>query len=522
MLVSEEGRVMALGETEEVLAQIEEDVEVVSLDGKYAYPGFHDSHVHLITGGFALHSIDLSHVGSREEFVERVKEGVARVGKGEWVIGFGWDEHDWGGEWPSAGWLEDVTPDHPILLLRHDMHAGLANYQALREAQVTEESKDPPSGRLGREPDTGVLNGLLYEYALALVASHIPTPSVEARELALDRAARYLLAQGVTCVHDMGRIALGPWEQSNPAWNDFRELYLPLADSGRLPLRVHAYLPLGTWKDLADFVRSKGFQHPGGFLSWGGLKEFYDGSLGSRTALMQEAYDDRPEESGEQLIARDRLEALFAASSSQGLSVAVHAIGDRANLEVSSVFAGGGSSSSAGTGSRPQHRVEHVQHLGGEGVARTLARSGAIASIQPLHMESDVPLLEARLGSRRSGAAHSFAYRTLLRHGVRLALGSDWPVVRSDPISAIVASVFRNTTGTTWVPEESLSVSEALLASTRDAAVAATRGHDLGVLQVGRWADLVVLSSDLLAMASGGARPLVLHTYVSGRCVHGC
>lgn len=522
MLVSEEGKIMVLGETEEILARVEEDVKVVSLDGKYVYPGFHDSHVHLITGGLSLFSIDLQHVQSREELVRRVKEGVKQVEKGGWVMGFGWDEHDWGGEWPTADWLEHVAPDHPVLLLRYDMHAGLANFRALREANLTEKTVDPPSGRIGRELSTGKLNGLLYEYALVSVTSQIPKPSVQAREVALERAAEYLLARGVTCVHDMGRIALGPPGQSSPAWDDFRELYFPLADAGRLPLRVHAFMPLSSWKDLADFVHVAGFQHPRGFLSWGGLKEFYDGSLGSRTALMQEPYNDKLGEVGEQLIAKDRLASLFAASSSAGLSVAVHAIGDRANLDVSAVFAESMGSKSEGTGSGPQHRVEHAQHLGGEGTARTLASSGAVASIQPLHMEADVPLLVARLGSKRAGPAHSFAYRTLLREGVRLAMGSDWPVVRSDPISAIVASVFRNTSGEAWVPEESLTVSEALLASTRDAALAANRGHDLGVLEVGRWADLAVLSSDLLALASGGSRPHVLHTYISGRCVYGC
>jgi predicted amidohydrolase YtcJ len=272
--------------------------------------------------------------------------------------------------------------------------------------------------------------------AASTCADRIPPLSAAERRAALRAAARHALSRGVTMVHCMGRVAFMEGEEA--AWQDLEQVLLPAADGGALPLRVYALVPLPTWRRMAERVRQLGAAHPGGMLFWGGVKEFADGSLGARTALLHQPYADAPGSAGSRSITVQRLRELAAGAAAAGLQVAVHAIGDRAVDDVLSIYAelaanrssGGG----GGDGRERQHRIEHAQHISGPGVARRMAAARVAATPNPLHLLADRLLLEARLGLERAGAGRTYAFRTLLEAGVLAAFGSDWPVVPLDAL----------------------------------------------------------------------------------------
>jgi hypothetical protein len=289
---------------------------------------------------------------------------------------------------------------------------------------------------------------------------------------------------------------------------------------------------------LAERVRHLGTAHRGGRLSWGGVKEFADGSLGSRTALMHSPYADDPSNSGTRVADLALLAERAALADAAGLQLAVHAIGDRAVDDVLGVLEGlppldaraAAAAAAAGQGQRPRrHRVEHAQHLSGPGAAARMAAVGAVATPNPLHLAADAVGMGARRGAERAGAGRSYAFRTLLAAGVRLAFATDWPVVALDPLGALRAAVTRRgddggaAEAAVWGPEEAVTAEEALAAQTLGAAYAGRQERQLGSISLGKHADFVVLSADPLAAAGGGgARPEVLQTYVAGVCEYGC
>ncbi|EFJ44615.1 hypothetical protein VOLCADRAFT_94988 [Volvox carteri f. nagariensis] len=332
-------------------------------------PGFVDAHVHLLPAGLSLSRVDLRGTPSPAALQRRLGEVAGRLGRGEWLLGGQWDEGEWGGEMPRTEWLDHVCGDHPAYLTRHDLHMALVNTAALQLAGIGPHTPDPEGGLIDRDPATGRPTGLLRERAMALVESLLPAPSPAERRTALAAASRLALSRGVTCVGDMGRYLVG--EEGAP-WRDLEEVYLPAADAGNLPVRVSAFMPLRSWRRLSSWVAVHGRAHPGGRLFWGGLKEFADGSLGSRTALMWKPYSDvgrggspgkqsfngeQAEEEaaadgglqtgpsppaapvyGQRVVGLGELGELTTAAVRAGLQVAVHAIGDRAVDEVALTY----------------------------------------------------------------------------------------------------------------------------------------------------------------------------------------
>jgi predicted amidohydrolase YtcJ len=450
--------------------------------------GFHDSHVHLLNGGLGLARVNLKDARNEAEFGRRLKEFDAKLPKGRWMLGGLWD-HDrtFDGKLPDAALLDRYAPDRPVFLRRYDGHMALANTRALKEAGITAKVADPPGGVIYRKPGTKEPTGLLRDNAMALVARLIPEPGSDEIAEAIRASLALARSVGVTSVVDM--------DGSGPATRQrlFR-LYQRLARTGQLSLRIDLRWPLASWKSLADLGVEASFGSE--WLRIGGLKGFVDGSLGSSTARMYSSYLNEPGSTGVYVTPLDALHRSVEAADRAGLNVAVHAIGDRANAELLDVFA----AVIKKNGVRDRRfRVEHAQHLRPQEYRR-FKELGVIPSMQPYHAIDDGRWAEGRIGKER--CASSYAFRSLLDAGAVLAFGSDWSVAPLDPLTGIDAAVNRRTLDGKhpkgWFAEQEISVAEALTAYTAGSAFAAGRDRELGTIEPGKLADVVVLSRDIL------------------------
>lgn len=441
-----------------------------------------DSHTHFLAGGFELAGVQLRDAGTPAEFARRIGE-YARRRPGEWVLGGTWDHQLWGGELPRRDWIDSLTPGSPVFVSRLDGHMGLANSRALELAGVTAETGDPPGGTIVRYAD-GRPTGILKDAAQALVERVIPPSSGAARDRALRAAVDHALARGVTFVADMG------------SW-DGLATYRRAHARGELPLRVYSVVPLASWRRLAQLVAKEGSgDHR---LFWGGAKAFMDGSLGSSTAWFYQPYQDAPETRGLVVTDTTELWRSIVSADSAGLHVIVHAIGDRANDWLLDTFRDARSLN----GPRDRRfRIEHAQHLTRDAIRR-FAEQDVIASMQPYHAIDDGRWAEKRIGPERTKT--TYAFRDLLDAGARLAFGSDWTVAPIDPLHGIYAAVTRRTIDGTnpggWVPEQKITVEEAITAYTANNAYANFLDDVLGTLEPGKYADLVVLSEDIFTIA---------------------
>jgi predicted amidohydrolase YtcJ len=373
-----------------------------------------------------------------------------------------------------------VTPDNPVFVYRLDGHMGLANSAALRLAGISRGTRDIPGGVLVRDPD-GTPTGILKDGAMAPVERVIPDPTPAQRDAALDRAMRHAAERGVTATSHV-----------SVPWLDL-EAYRRAERVGRLTTRVALYFPLATWHRVADTIASAG---RGDDRLWiGGVKGYMDGSLGSGTALFDAPYADDPKTTGVLRTPEDSLRAWIGAADSAGLQVAVHAIGELANRLLLDIY----DSVARAHGPRDRRfRVEHAQHLRPEDVGR-FGRGGIIASMQPAHLIDDGNWAGKRLGPAR--VPHSYVFRSLLDSRATLAFGSDWSVAPMDPIIGIYAAVTRRSADGKhpggWIPEQKISVEEALRAYTSGGAYAAFAEGRRGRLAAGYLADLALLDRDL-------------------------
>jgi predicted amidohydrolase YtcJ len=447
-------------------------------------PGFMDGHAHFLSGGFQLASVDLRDASSPAEFIARLKAYAAKLRPGEWITGGDWDHERWpGSPLPDRRWIDSVTPNNPVFVNRLDGHMALANSAALRLARIARGTRDIPGGTIVRRAG-GDPTGVLKDEAQAPVLAVIPTPSVGQSDAALKRAMIWAASKGVTAVADV-----------SVPWYEVAALKRAHA-AGTLTTRVAVYVPLGDWRRMADTVRADGVGDQ--WLRVAGVKGYVDGSLGSTTALFYQPYHDAPETSGLLVTPEDSLRAWIAGADSAGLQVAVHAIGERANGLLLDIY------DSVGKAHGPRDRrfrVEHAQHLRRQDIGR-LARGGVIASMQPYHAIDDGRWAEKRIGPERIKT--TYAFRSLLDNGARLAFGSDWTVAPIDPLLGIYAAVTRRTLDgkhpNGWVPEEKITVEEALRAYTASNAWGVYAERSRGKLAPGYQADLVLLDQDLTAI----------------------
>lgn len=473
-----DGKVLAFGSNDEIESLAGPETERIDLAGRRVVPGFIDSHTHFIAGGFDLAGVQLRDAATPEEFARRIGAFAAEY-PDTWVTGGQWDHELWGGELPRRDWIDSLTQNTPVFVQRLDGHMGLANSRALDLAGVTAETADPPGGTIVRYPD-GRPTGILKDEAMGLVTRVMPPASDADRDRALRAAVDYAVSKGVTTITDMG------------SWQGM-ETYRRAHRQGELGIRVYSVVPIATWQRLADLVADEG--EGDDRLFWGGLKGFVDGSLGSTTAWFYEPYDDDPNTTG--LVVSDtlELERLIIAGDSLGLQTMVHAIGDRANDWLLAAF----EKARAANGPRDRRfRIEHAQHLTRSAIER-IAFDDVIASMQPYHAIDDGRWAEKRIGPERIKT--TYAFRSLLDAGATLAFGSDWNVAPMDPLLGIYAAVTRRTLDGAnpegWVPEEKISVEEAVTAYTAAAAYACYKEDSIGDLRPGKYADLVVLSDDI-------------------------
>lgn len=492
--------IIAVGSNDEIAVYIGSTTEVLDVEGKFIAPGFIDSHVHLLDGGLNLSSVQLRDATSPEDFTLRVSEYAKTVPEGTWIIGGEWDGSDWG-QLPTREWIDEVTPNHPVYVMRLDGHSVLANSLAMELAGIDSDVKDVPGGVIIRD-DEGELTGIFKDNAMNLISDKIPAPSDATVDQALDDAMAYLASHGVTSAHNV-------WY---PTDYDGTEAGLIRAhEDDRLLTRIYDLGALSEWESRAElnasFVDNK-------WIKSSGLKGVFDGALGSHTAAMFEPFADTPSDSGLFMLPESDLREWVANADKVGLQVAIHAIGDRAI----SVLLDNYAQISTENGTRDRRfRVEHAQHIAPKDFQR-FAALDVIPSVQPYHVIDDGRWAENVIGPERIKTTH--AYRTMLDAGITIAFGSDWPVAPASVLEGIYSATTRRTfdgkNPDGWVPEQKITVEEALTAYTRNAAYAAFDEDIKGTLQVGKLADFVVISDDLTKVDPVKIKYLkVLQTYVA-------
>jgi predicted amidohydrolase YtcJ len=497
-----EGRVVVVGSDEEIEQFIGSGTRRIDLAGRRVVPGLMDAHTHFIAGGFELAGVQLRDAATPNEFSRRIAE-FAAAHPGEWVTGGTWDHELWGGELPHRSWIDPATPGTPVFVSRLDGHMALANSAALRLAGVTAETPDPPGGTIVRDSD-GQPTGILKDEAMPLVGRVVPEPSEQELDRALEAAVTHALERGVTMIADMG------------TW-DGHETYRRAHERGALPLRVYSVVPMSTRDRLVQYVASEGRGNHR--LFWGGVKAFVDGSLGSTTAWFYDPYEDDPSTTGLLVTDTAELRQAILESDAHGLHVIVHAIGDRANDWLLDVYA----EARQRNGERDRRpRIEHAQHLSRTAVAR-FAAEHVLPSMQPYHAIDDGRWAGKRIGPERIKT--TYAFRDLEDAGANTAFGSDWTVAPIDPLLGIYAAVTRRTTDGAnpegWVPEQKITVEEAVTAYTLNSAYAAFLEDELGTLEPGKYADLVVLDQDIFTIDAAEIQNVkVALTVVEGEIVY--
>ncbi|XP_038680150.1 protein LONG AFTER FAR-RED 3 isoform X2 [Tripterygium wilfordii] len=451
------GRILRIGNYSSIQDLVGEGTKELNVEGNVVVPGFIDSHVHFISGGLQMMRVDLHGVNTKDEFLRRIRERVTNSKQGSWVLGGGWNNDLWGGELPTASWIDEITPYNPVWLSRMDGHMGLANSVALKLAGINNMSKDPNGGTIIKTSN-GDPTGLLIDAAMQLLLPQIPEVSVYERREALLRASNLALMRGVTTVVDFGRYF--PGTSMEHSWEDLSDVYSWANSSGKMMIRVCLFFPLETWSRLVDLISKTGHALSN-WIYLGGVKAFADGSLGSNSALFHEPYVDEPQNYGLQVLEFKTLSNMTTASDKFGLQVAIHAIGDKANDLILDMF----ESVASKNGERDRRfRVEHAQHLT-PGAADRFGEQGIFASVQPEHLLDDADSAIRKLGMDRAQKG-SYLFRSLLAGHAQLAFGSDWPVADINPLESIKTAMKRTPPGweNAWIPSECISLEEALIA----------------------------------------------------------
>jgi hypothetical protein len=482
-VIVENNKIIFVGSNQQAKEKIDNNTLVIDLNGKLLLPGFIDNHVHFINGGLYLLGIDLRPANSTKEFKEILKQ-YAETNRGKWITGGYWDHEKWETKsYPTKEMIDEVVPDQPVFVSRLDGHMGVANSLALKLAGITKDTPNPDGGIIVKDPVTGEPTGLLKDSAMDYIFNIIPSPTDEEYYQALDAALQEAKRLGVTSVQDI-------------SFNDALRAYQKAKDEGILTCRIYTRLPIAEYKSLVEKGIKAGFGDE--YIKLGSLKAFADGSLGSSTAWFFEKYSHDTTTYGlpMDIVLDGSLEKWALDADKNGLQLSIHAIGDKANSYILDLF-------EKITNENPKwdrrFRIEHAQHVKFEDIKR-FKDLGVIASAQPYHCIDDGVWAEKRIGVER--IKYTYPFKSFLDNDVHLCFGTDWYVAPLNPLLGIYAAVTRRTLDDKnpdgWVPEQKISVQEAIRCYTINSAYAAFEENIKGSIEVGKLADMVVLSENIL------------------------
>ncbi len=497
-------RIVAVGSTRELESRYT-GARRVDLRGRLVTAGFNDAHLHFLNGGLALFRVDLNGARTLAEAKRRVAEKARELPEGAWLLGRGWDQTLWGGQWPTKDALDEAAPRNPVFVQRVDGHTSWANSLALSKAGVTRETRDPSGGEIVRDA-RGEPTGILKETAGLLVARVVPAPTREEKMRAIERALAEARRYGITSVSD------------SISGYDTLALYRELLAQDKLTVRIAEWLDFNDSIDTLKRQREEfnSLKLDPLRLRISAVKGYVDGTLGSRTAAMLAPFDDDPHNSGLPRMTQEELTTKVVALNLAGFQVTLHAIGDKANhmaldaykaakVELDKTgFIYSGAANRVPADFLRRNRVEHAQVVAPSDFAR-FRDLGVIASMQPSHAISDKRWAQARLGEYRVLGAYS--WHTMMAHGVHVPFGTDWPIEPINPYLGLYAAVTRQSTegepSGGWWPEERISIEDALRNYTAEGAYASFEEREKGLIAAGMLADLVVHSKDLLSVAPG-------------------
>jgi predicted amidohydrolase YtcJ len=496
--------ISAVGTNEEVMALTDAQSRVIDLQGKTVLPGFIDSHVHFLSYALQMDRIDLTGAKSKDEVVAEVREAANREDGEGWILGRGWDCNRWEDErFPCREDLDAVAPDTPVALTCKDGHTLWVNTVALKKASIDRFTPDPQGGKIEKNPDTDEPTGILREKAKNLLQEAIPEPTRERTLTLVLKAVKRANQLGLTGLHDCeGKVAF--------------DIFQRLKERGHLSLRIYMMIPQENLDAAITLGVHTGFGDD--MLRIGPVKIFADGALGSCTAAMHEAYASNPDNFGFMVTGQEEMAKTVYSALSNGLDVAVHAIGDRANQTVLRAYE---TVVKQGSFTDRLLRIEHAQHMTLEDIHK-FAELGIVASMQPTHIALDMDIADTQLGSR---SVRAYRLRTLSQAGVDLAFGSDCPVVDLNPLLGIYTAVTRSKPDGSprggWYPEERMPVLAAIEAFTLGAAKASGESRLKGSIASGKYADIIVLSKNIVKEPSAQIlETQVIMTMFNGRFVH--
>lgn len=508
------GRFAAVGSSREVLEYRGSSTEVIDLAGATVVPGFNDSHMHLLGVGSALESADLTDARSVEDLITIGKRFYQRNSELQWIVGRGWNhERFTDGRMPTRYDLDQISTEVPILFTRVCGHIAVANSKALELAGLAAPVEQPAGGYVDVSGD-GEPTGVLRERAIGLVGKLMPAPQLEDYKRRLEKGARLAVSLGLTTVQsdDLGDI------NSMPAK---LQAYKELLEEGRLPLRVNLQVRLPNSDQIREFAEEVRSQHcfPEHTVEFGPIKLMCDGSLGGRTAALKQPYADDPTTSGVAVLEQEQVNEMITLAHNYGLQVSGHAIGDLAMQMLLNAFRLMLEQQPV-KDARP--RIIHAQ-LTDSQILTEMRELGVVCDIQPVFVGTDMHFVEKRIGQER--AKTTYAWKTMRRMGIPTAGGSDAPVESCNPLLGIYAAVTRQDASGYpdggWLPDEKLSVAEAVELFTMGSAYAAFDENDKGSITPGKLADFVILSEDVFAVEPQRIKDVkVVATYIGGQCVY--
>jgi predicted amidohydrolase YtcJ len=479
-------RIISVGTNDDIRKKIDKDTKIIDLHGNFMMPGFNDAHLHFLSGGFYLMGIDLRPARSISQFRKILLEYINKY-PGKWVTGGRWDHENWDiKNLPTKADIDDISEVTPVFVSRMDGHSGLANSKALELAGISKDTQSPDGGLIVKDPDTGEPTGILKDNAMNLMFNVIPDYNVDdfyqAAVTALKEAARF----GITSVQDIFSV------EEIPAY----QAYKRLESEGKLTCRISIRWPVEDYKYLiTNHIKSgKGND----LLNIEAIKAYSDGSLGSSSAWFFEPYEDDTANTGlpNDIILNGKLKEWAADADKNGIQISTHAIGDRANSYMLDIYEVIEKENPAWD---RRFRIEHAQHVRPVDIPR-FAEIGVIASVQPTHAIEDGVWAEKRIGKQRVKYTHP--YKSFLENNTIVCFGTDWPVVTIDPYLTLYAAVTRRTvdgknTGG-WIPQQRISIAEAIKCYTLNSAYAEFSEMDKGSIEPGKLADFVVLNEDIL------------------------